>query len=175
MIPILAYMAKWASFLVIFFLVSCSPRVISFVNEEVYDTSKSSFIILNFKNNEKQLSAEGQSLKEPIESNILEEMSLLGFKKISRQQPDLLLRYELISSLRTRTDVNQIAFSPYSQITTRTLQESALLIELLDEQTRKLVWQGSVDLKQYTKKRKEREALSTAIANIFESLTLKPQ
>ena len=168
-------MAKWISLFAILLLTSCSARVISFVNESAFDPNKSTFLLLNFKNNEKQLSAEGQSLKEQIEGNVLREMSLLGFKQVSRKKPDLLLRYELISSLRTRTDVNQIAFSPYSQITTRTLQESALLIELLDEENRKLVWQGSVDLKQYTKKRKEREALAAAITNIFESLTLKPK
>ncbi len=160
-------MFRW-SILFLFLAASCAPKVIHFTNDDQLGNF-SSYVLLNFKVGDRQTSPEGRQLISLIERKLQEEMSLKGYRRVTAEEPDLLLRYELVATRRTRTDVNPVPFSAYSTVNTRVFQESILLVELTNRKNRKLVWQGSVDLKQYAKKNKANEALEKAIVSIFET------
>lgn len=146
---------------------SCSTKVIHFVNEDADFESYSNYLILNFKVADRQFSKEGKALLTQLEEELRMEMSRRAYKEVNRVEPDLLLRYELIASTTTRTDVNQVPFSGFVRVDTQVFYESALLVELTDRRTKKLVWQGSADLKSYVKKNKETQILQAAVKNIF--------
>ncbi len=162
-------MAKWTYLALFVWLISCAPTTIHFSNPEGFDEAYQNFIILNFKTSDNKSSEAGNALIETIEGALASEMTQRGYTAIERGKPDMLLRYELVASRRTRTDVNRLPYSNYAQINNRVIQESALLIELTNASERKLIWQGSLDLRQYSKKHKAQEAIKKAVAKIFET------
>ena len=86
----------------------------------------------------------------------------------SNVNPDLTLRYEVTSNTRVEINSNQVNpyfYQPFP-VTTRTIYQSTLLLELFDSNN-KLVWQGSYDLKQEKKEKKVSKAINRAIGYIF--------
>lgn len=147
----------------------CSPRVIHFVNSSANFESYNTFVVVNYKVNNAGLSPEGLEIISGIVEVINGEMIRRGYD-ISHQDPDLLVRYEIISNQRTEVNQNTSPFYPSlnwgSSFSTRTFLESALLIEIMDVETKKVIWQASVDLNKYRKNNKD-EILQIAITRLF--------
>ncbi|MEQ8471453.1 MAG: DUF4136 domain-containing protein [Marinoscillum sp.] len=155
--------------LVFLVLFGCSPKVIHFVNSKSDFSNYSSFEVVNFKASNTDISAEGAQIFRNIERNISEQLETRGYNN-QQDNPDLAARYELISNQITevRRTTNPYYFPSYGNYyTTRTLLESALLVEIFDTKTKKLVWQASVDLKKYTKRNNKEEILREAVTQLF--------
>lgn len=161
------------NFIIFIFLTTafgCSQKVVHFVNSNARFSSYTSYDIVNFKTSKADISQEGQAIFRAIESNIASQLQRRDYQKKS-EKPDIVARYELISNQRTEVNRN---YSPYyfptygnNYYTTRTFLESALLIELFDANSKKLVWQASLDLNKYAKRNNKEEILKDAISQLF--------
>ncbi len=160
-------MRWWLILTSLLLTVGCSQKVVNFVNEDSDFGSYSSYVIRNFKVSEANVSPEGERLLMILETSLENQMRRRDYKKVG-QSPDLLLRYELLTNLNSRTNVDQTPYSPIVRVNTRTFKESALLVELTDRKTRKLVWQASIDMKDPGKKPADR-FLQEAIVKMFNS------
>ncbi len=166
---------KSSLFLLLFsFLFSCHPKVVDFVNTKSNFNAFDSYLVVNFKANQTDISEEGRRILSEIEQNIHLEMNRRAYRPINTN-PDLVVRYELISNQAIKTQQNNYGYSPYSTfpsqsyITVKAVLESALLIEITDVKTKKLVWQASVDMDKYTKKSKQEEIIKDAVTNLFDT------
>lgn len=159
---------------VLFFIVisivwsGCTPRVIQFVNDESNFEQYGTYLILNFKVSDEDLSEEGRNMISEIERQIHANLTERGYQSVE-QKPDMLLRYDLLANNNSRTNVDNNPYSPFVTVSTRTFREASLLFELTDRKTRKLIWQGSLDLKQQHRPKKKQDELSRAIELIFDS------
>lgn len=151
---------------------SCAPKIVQFTNDNARFSTYQSFTVVNYKFSSGDLSPEGTEIMGSIHELIHAAMIHRGYVPDS-QEPDLLIRFELISNQMTETSV---ASSPYTMrsfyypnqyFRTRTYLESALLIEINDRTNKKLVWQASVDLNKYTRKDKDQEILQKAVNQLF--------
>lgn len=158
-------MSKWLVTVLIIFT-SCSPRVIHFVNDDSAFKDYFTYHIVNFKVPTGGLSPKGQELINTLEAAFKFELERRAYT-FEKKSPDVLLRYELIANTETRTNVNRSPFSALVEVDTRSIKQSALLLELTDRETKKLIWQSSVDLKQYNKKTKSLESLDGVITRLF--------
>ncbi|MEM9328074.1 MAG: DUF4136 domain-containing protein [Bacteroidota bacterium] len=141
--------------------------MIQFVNDEADFGSYSTYLITNFKVSDTDISEDGELLLTFIETSMIEQMDKRGYN-LAEREPDLLLRYELLANLNQRTNVDQSFYSPIVRVNTTTFRESALLLELTDRRTRKLVWQASIDLKESRKKPTE-VILQEAITKMYDT------
>lgn len=150
---------------------SCSPKVISYTNSKAKFKTYSSYAIVNAKIGKRNLPPEATELLGTIESEIKTEMENRRNYQPSNIGPDLVLRYELVSS--TRTDSNNANNSVFAAPTfnTRIIYESVILIELLEEN--KLIWQGSYDLTQSRRETKNENVVKKAIGLIFTTYPYK--
>ena len=163
------------------FLVACSAsNVIQYLDEEANFKDYHSFKIINYKNDNKAYSAEGNAFVDSVEFYINGQMKHRAYEEAVR--PDLMVRYELISGVESEVDYGNSNFyggrtfySPfydpyyYGPRETRHI-EGILLLEIKERKTKKLVWQGSLDLK-YSKKKKDSNLglMQDAIITIFET------
>ncbi len=145
---------------------ACSPKVVQFVNDDSEFGRYSTYIMVNNKVNNAELSKEGLELLNSIETQLQQQLERRGYQAITTQ-PDIIFRYEFISNNNSRTNVNNSPYDPFVTINTRTFRESILLLELTDRKTRKLIWQASIDLKQQHKPLKKQEELKRAIKVLF--------
>lgn len=156
--------------LIFLFLASCSPKVVHFTNDRSDFESFRHYLVINLKVRESDLSEEGREIIQIINSQIDAQMTRRDYQK-SPAAPDLVVRYELISNQRVEVNVNPSPFSygylAPTYFSRRTIEESALLIEISSAATKKLVWQASVDLNQYMRKSGQEELLENAIATLF--------
>ncbi|UXP31612.1 DUF4136 domain-containing protein [Reichenbachiella agarivorans] len=150
---------------------ACAPvRVIEFVNEDMDFSDYHSYRLINFQTDNKSYSDEGTAFFTSMESEIHRNMVLKGFEE-QRKSPDLIVRYELMSTTTADTpNINYYDpyyyYSPPPRTTYQT--EGILLIEFRDRQKKKLVWQASLDLK-YSKKMTPDMVLKKTIDRIFET------
>lgn len=167
-------MIRCVSFLfgLVLLVAGCSPRVIHFTNPSAKFGSYSTFLVVNYKANNADISAEGMAILAQIEELINGQMVRREYN-VNSKNPDLLVRYEIISNQRTEVDQNSNPYYPGmmwgNSFSLRTFLESALLIEITDITTKKVVWQASVDLNKYTKSRNREELLQKAIAQIYDT------
>lgn len=147
-------------------LSACSPKVVQFVNDDSKFAEYATFLVVNYKVNNAELSKEGLELVADIEMQLQKQLERRGYQPTSTR-PDIILRYEFISNNNSRTNVNRNPYDPFVTVNTRTFRESILLFELTDRKTKKLVWQASIDLKQQHKASKKKEELDKAIATLF--------
>ncbi|WP_258097072.1 DUF4136 domain-containing protein [Marinoscillum pacificum] len=147
----------------------CSSKVIHFANSNSTFSSYEDFGIVNYKKT-KDLSPEGEEVFSFIEDMISEQMTKRDYL-LNQKDPDLVIRYELIRN--QKSEVNSSYYNPYSYYrpfptySVTTFQESALLIELFDTETKKLVWQASLDLDKASKKNSTEQILNNAIVKLF--------
>lgn len=156
-------------YLLVFIALGCSEKIVHYVNESSTFDKYDSFITVNYKVNETDLSPEGKQIFHDIASLINDQMSQRGYD-VNHVDPDLIVRYELISNQVTEVSMNNSYYYspiPRPYITARTFLESALLIEATDSSTKKLVWQASVDLKRYSKRDNTEAILQEAIQQLF--------
>ena len=162
---------RWLPFILII-CAACSQQVISFFDEEADLKSYTSYIILNFKTTEGEISTEGKAFFDTLESSLHRKLQQYGFQPST--PPDILVRYELIANTETQTVTNPSPFAVPS-VSTRIFRESALLVELKDRETKKLIWHASIDLKQQSKKSKKEDMLKDAMEQLFTTLPLPDQ
>lgn len=145
---------------------ACSPKVVQFVNDDARFKEYKSYLVVNYKINNAELSKEGLEMINDIEFQLQEQLERRGYEAVSTK-PDIILRYEFISNNNSRTNVNGNPYNPFVTVNTRTFRESILLFEMTDRKTKKLIWQSSIDLKQQHKPAKKKEELDQAIATLF--------
>ncbi|MEQ8336025.1 MAG: DUF4136 domain-containing protein [Cyclobacteriaceae bacterium] len=159
--------------LVIFF--GCSPKVIHFLNESAPYAGFNTYQVTNVKINNADISPTGQEIIKHIESSIIEEMKRRDYKP--QKDPDLVVRYELISNQQTDVNVNNYGLYgpmyPYRTISVRTFLESALLIEIINLKTKKAIWHASVDMNNYRKEKKMDDIIQKAVTSIFNTYPYK--
>lgn len=162
-------MIKW---LAIFLLISaCAPRVVHFTNESSNFRKYETFDLVNLKVSRLDLSPEGEKLISDIEKAIFSEMTRREYRYASTN-PTLLIRYEIISNQETDVSYNNspIGSAFYGpSITIRTFLQSALLLEIIDASTKKLVWQASVDLKNYDNIKDQEELIEKAVNQMYDT------
>ncbi|WP_421879646.1 DUF4136 domain-containing protein [Marinoscillum sp.] len=157
--------------LLVSWFIGCTPKVIHFTDLNATFSNYETFGITNYKNT-KDLSAEGKEVFLFIENQITEQLRRRDYSQ-NTDEPDIVVRYEFIANQRTDVSTNYNPYGFYSPFpnrrsySVRTILESALLVELFDSQTKKLVWQGSLDLNKANKKNSQEEILGDAITKIF--------
>ncbi|MEQ9468116.1 MAG: DUF4136 domain-containing protein [Ekhidna sp.] len=159
-------MKKWFAITLIV-LTGCSPKVVSYLNPKAKFKTYETYRLVSAKLDSKNVTPENTLVFDHIKENIHSQMKTRGYQ-LSNVTPDLTLRYEVTSSTRVENNTSQNNFYSYPgyQITTRTIYESVLMVELLDTNN-KLVWQGSYDLRQQRKEKKVPAAIEKAVGYIF--------
>lgn len=147
------------------FFYSCNPRVIQYQNENANFVNYRSFYILNSKSD--HLNAiESEEVNNRIEPFILDEMNRRGYV-LDTENPDLILRFEIIYGSENNNNSNPGSFNMiyYPIISNKIV--GAVLIELVDNRTKKLIWQSSIDANNAMKKRKEKDPLKRIVSSLF--------
>ncbi|MEQ8904182.1 DUF4136 domain-containing protein [Ekhidna sp.] len=165
-------MNKWLLVSIIL-LSSCSPKVVSYLNTKAPFKQYETYRVVTAKADSKNITPENTLVFDLIKEHIHNQMRARDYEQ-SNVSPDLTLRYEVTSSTRVEsnnTQNNPFYFQPY-QITSRTIYESIILLELFDS-NKKLVWQGSYDLRQEKKEKRVSRAIEKAIGYIFTTYPYK--
>jgi len=149
------------------FLLGCGNRVVSYVNPKSNFKSFATYRVVNPKVDNSRLASESNLVLQTIKSAISEEMGKRAYEP-SAVAPDLTLRCELASAVSVQTNTNQDSFNPFFQITSTTIHEAVLLLELYD-MNKKLIWQGSYDLDQERKEKRIKKVINNAVRRIFTS------
>ena len=163
-------MKKWL--LLCLIALGCNPKIVSYLNEKAPFDQFETYRLVSAKSDSKNITPENTQIFDLIKKNIHDQMSERSYQ-LSNVTPDLILRYEVLASTRVENNVNNPNrfYSPF-QVNSRTIYESSLLLELLD-QNKKLVWQGSYDLKQEKKEKKASRAIEKAVGYIFTTFPYK--
>jgi len=158
-------MKKWLLISIVI-VSSCSPKIVSHVNTKAKFSQFETYRLVTAKSESDVISSANTQVVDLIKDQVKDQMSIRGYE-LSNISPDLTLRYEITSN--TRVDINNTQVSPlYPQVpvNSRTIYESALLLELIDSKN-KLVWQGSYDLKQEKKEKRIEQSIKRAVGYIF--------
>lgn len=157
-------------FIVFLIATSCTPKAISYLNEEVKFQHFNTYRLLNTKLERTNLSKKGRSNLDFLEFSIREKMKERGYLE-TNLSPDLILRYEIVANRQTGTNTisRSISRSISSPVSSKTTGESIILLDLTDAQHKKIFWQSSYNLKQQQKKFKKKQAIEDAISEIFYS------
>ena len=154
-------------FLTIVILSGCSPNVVSYLNPKANYGQFETYRMVTTKAESKIITPENSFLFDMIKESIHHQMDRRDYT-ISNVSPDLTLRYEVTSSTRVENSTNAVGPYRTPQVTTRTIYESVLLVELYNS-NKKLVWQGSYDLRQQRKEKKASKAIQRGVGHIFTS------
>ena len=157
-------MKKW---LLIALVISsgCSQRIVSYVNPKAKFSQFETYRLVSTQAESKNISPDNTLVFDLIKKSIKEEMKRRSYIQ-SNISPDLTLRYEVTSSTRVETNSNQVGPFFQPQVNSRTIYESVLLVELYNNK-KKLVWQGSYDLRQQKKEKKTSKAIEKSVGHIF--------
>lgn len=159
-------MKKWILlFIAGLLLVACNPKIVSYQNPRAAYRTFESYRLVSPKVDNNQLDSETASIFTKIKEEIEGQMSRRNYQ-LSSARPDLTLRYEVTSGTSVQTNVQQSFNFPGQTVNSRTITQSSLLLELLDQKN-KLVWQGSYDLRQERKEKKVNRVIENAIGRIF--------
>ncbi len=145
---------------------SCTPKAITYLNEQVPFQTYNTYRILNTKLDRTNLSKEGRNIIDVLEFSIRKKMNDRGYQE-SNLSPDLILRYEISTNRYTTSSSKASPFTP--TVSTKTYMESIILLDLTDTKKKKMFWQSSYDLKQQRKMIKKEQATEDAISEIFYS------
>lgn len=148
---------------------SCTSKVISFTNSNSRFSVYEDFGIVNYKKT-KDLSPEGVEVFSFIEHELTTQMTRRDYQ-LNQKNPDLVIRYELINN--QKSEVNTVNYNPYGiyrpfpSYSISTIHQSAILLEIFDTETKKLVWQASLDLDKTSRKNSTQQILENAIVKVF--------
>lgn len=146
------------------------------MNDDARFSQYSTYAPVNSKVNHQELSEDGKKLINSIESNISEQMQKRSYEY--KIQPDLYVRYELITNEKTTSSNQNSAYrnnyfypgSLYSwNLPSEIVQEATLLLEIIDSQNNKPIWQASIELSQFSDSRKPEEILEDAVNKLFDT------
>jgi hypothetical protein len=162
------------SFVSLFVLGGCAPpRVIQFLNDDLDYSQYDSYKLINFKSDDKSYAEEGLLFFNKIEEAIAANMATKNYLVGAR--PDLIVRYEVISTITSAATNNQRdpygyndPYNSSSSFNDKKIKEGIMLIEMRDRKQKKLVWQGSLDLN-YSIKKDANLTIKEAIDRIFTS------
>lgn len=167
---------RFNHYLIILCLLSfgCStPKVVKYLDSDLDFSQYQTYRLINYKSEDKSYDEEGLALFMQIEEAINNNMQEKGYEPTSKA--DLVARYEIVSTTATENNrgydpygYNRSYYDPYRTWNNRKYIEGVILIELRDKKRKKLVWQGSLDLK-YAKKEEPKETLTKAINHIFDT------
>ncbi len=147
-------------------LTACNPRVITFLNPKATFENFQNYHLVNVKISKRKLPPEASQLLGVLEAHIKYQMETQRGYRPSNSNPDLVLRYELVSSARTDTETNPVAYNQFPMATgNRVVYESVILLELYHNKA--LVWQGSYDLTHSRKKDRNESTIKKVIDFIF--------
>ncbi len=156
-------MNRWLFFLSVVFA-SCGVNVVDYLNEQARFNTFESYVLLGMKGQNLGESSDQMAIIRRMENAVVSEMTRRGYRKTD-DDPDLILRYEIISGSRTeQNNTNSFYFAPP---TSRQFTESIILLEMTNFETKKLVWQASLDLREHHKITKRKDVLTSAVQNIF--------
>tara|TARA_B100000941_G_scaffold101304_1_gene70933 strand:+ start:220 stop:750 length:531 start_codon:yes stop_codon:yes gene_type:complete len=147
------------------FFCFCTPRVIQYQNDMANFVKYRSFYILNSKSDHLN-AAESNEVNNRIKPFIIDEMNRRGYE-MDTETPDLILRFEIIYGSENITNSNLDRFNMTYYPRIRNNIVGALLIELIDNTTNKLIWQSSIDADNAMKKRKEKDPLRKLVIRLF--------
>ena len=144
-------------------------NTISFINDDMDLRDYNTYRLIQVDTDDENYNMEGMVFFNQIEKTIIDNMDRRLFK--TARNPDIIVRYELVSSQRTQTSTSNY-YNPYtsyspSYTTVRHYTEGILLIEFRDRRKKKLVWQGSLDL--HFMKGEPDEVVHDAVNDIFET------
>jgi len=149
------------------------PGVIQFLNDNLDFSNYETYRLINYKSADKSFSKDGMIIFTGLESAIDSNMVNRNYRLA--EKPDIIVRYEIISSIETESSgpyydpylQNRYYYSPPpSYNNTKKLAQGILLIEFRDKKKKKLIWQGSLDLK-FSKKTTPLEVVTLAVERIF--------
>ncbi|MGL1888512.1 MAG: DUF4136 domain-containing protein [Reichenbachiella sp.] len=158
--------------LVLLYMNSCSPKVVEFVNDDMDFSDYKTYRLVNYKSDDKEFSSQGSEYFDRIEGFINDQMKAKEFE-YHKGKADLIVRYEVISTVQTESSYNNSNNYNQSQYytpssTVEYYKDGLLLIEFLDAKKNKLVWQGSLDIR-YPKNKTKTTVLQESIDLIFET------
>lgn len=157
-------------FFILCFIQSCAPpKVIKFLNSELDFSQYQTYRLIHYKSDDKSFAAEGMAFYSEIENGIRQNMLAKGYEPVER--PDLIARYEIVSTTATETrnqNYDPYGYNYYIPPATKKYTEGIVLIELRDRKQKKLVWQASLDLK-YNMRGEAKLTLLESINRIFET------
>jgi len=156
-------------------LSSCAPpRVIQFLNENLDFSEYQTYRMINYKSNDKSFSVTGSAIFNRLETAIDSNLTVRNYQMAD--EPDIVVRYEIISTIETQT--NNQRYDPYNSSSyyfsppynynnnAKKITQGVLLIEFRDKKKKKLIWQGSLDLK-FSKKSTPADVITAAVDRIF--------
>lgn len=159
-------MTKWLFCLLALLLFQCSPKVVNFTNPKIDFSQFKTFRVINYKTDNSQLSHNNRPIYQLLESQISSEMNRREYA-LSNINPDLLVRYELISNQNTQTQSSNYGYYTIPMMTISHFITSVLLVELIDIETKTIVWQASVDLNQLNRNSDHQKIIESAVRHIF--------
>lgn len=161
-------------FIILLLLQACnSSKVVKYLNNELDYSQYKTYRLINYKSDDKSYDQEGLTFFTQVENAINQNMTDKGYT--NSEKPDLIARYEIVSTTTVENNVNNRDpygyrnryYAPTNWNNVKNV-EGVILIELRDRKQKKLVWQGSLDLK-YSKREEAHETLSKSINSIFTS------
>ncbi|MEQ9404995.1 MAG: DUF4136 domain-containing protein [Cyclobacteriaceae bacterium] len=162
-------------FILLILLSSCKANVVNYLNDKARFENFDSYSIVNVKINKRQIAPEATKLMSSIETYIKGQMETKRSYVPSNIDPDLIVRYELVSNTRSDLSSNNYRsnpiYNPNPVLNTRVIYESVILIEMYNGKT--LVWQGSYDLTQSRKDERNEKSIKKAIDLIFTTYPYK--
>ena len=148
-------------------LTSCAPNVVYYIKEGASFKNFSSYAILPPKYAEEN-EEEKDELFKRIETAINYEMKKRDYV-VNRKTPNLVVKYELISSSESSTQQNTypglyggLVTLPISQ----TFTQSTLVFEMLELKSKKLIWQASIDVRELDQQ-KSKDLVVTAVMEMY--------
>lgn len=157
-------------FLVFFVCGACSPKVVNYLNPRARFETFETYHLVNAKIGNRELASETTHLLSVVESRIHHQMQERRGYLLSRANPDLIIRYELVSSTNVQV-ANNSGFYNLPTNSVQVIYESVILLELYHK--KKLVWQGSYDMKQTNKEERNEKSINKAVDLIFTTYPYK--
>lgn len=163
-------MKKWLFLCLIIF--GCSERIIHFTNPNAIFSDYSSFAIANNKSNIYSIKHVNNKTHERIDTYVHREMINRNYKT-DVKSPDLIARYDLISTQKSRNLNNQPLYTPVPSSRSTVYEEYSLLVELIDRKKSRTVWQASIDLDKFKPEKNNDALISKALQDLFTTYLYK--
>jgi len=151
-------------------LLSCSTqKIVHYINEEASFQNYNSYYLLNTKGN---IRAKDDELIPRLENVILREMEKREYF-FDDENPDLILRYELVAMTETEVRSTNTPYTFTGSVMVSSFNQSILLFELKDRKSNKLVWHGSIDMKNHQELKSKKDPIKAAVKLVFDSYPYK--
>lgn len=150
----------------------CGPgKIVSNVTPGVNFSKFNSFWVLNAKGQKQDYSDKGSQIKDEVESEIERIFEDRGYT-LSRE-PDILVTYDVLISPKIRRNANTNPYRSYTyrynyyDYQTYRYNEGMFMVEIRDYKKKKIVWQGSIDLRSGRKPKNSSEFFRNAVNDVL--------